>query len=76
MQHVVCHVARRDSSAIKFDRVKIAFVLVSFYQLNHLPMKDGRKPEYPEKTPDDELQKMPHTKAGKFEPQLRLKPTL
>ena len=26
-------------------------------------MKEGRKPEYPEKTPDDELQKMPHTKA-------------
>ena len=26
-------------------------------------MKEGRKPEYPEKTPDDGLQKMPHTKA-------------
>ena len=26
-------------------------------------MKEGRKPEYPEKTPDDELLKMPHTKA-------------
>ena len=25
-------------------------------------MKEGRKPEYPEKTPDDELQKMPNTK--------------
>ena len=24
-------------------------------------MKEGRKTEYPEKTPDDELQKMPHT---------------
>ena len=24
-------------------------------------MKEGRKPEYPEKTPGDELQKMPHT---------------
>ena len=23
-------------------------------------MKERRKPEYPEKTPDDELQKMPH----------------
>ena len=29
----------------------------------HYPMKEGRKPEYPEKTPDDELQKMPNTKA-------------
>ena len=27
------------------------------------PMKEGRKPEYPEKTPGDELHKMPHTKA-------------
>ena len=29
-------------------------------------MKEGRKPEYPEKTPDVELQKMPHTKAQRF----------
>ena len=35
-------------------------------------MKVGRKPEYPEKTPDDELQKMPHTKARKYKPQTRL----
>ena len=26
-------------------------------------MKEGRKPEYSEKTPDDEFQKMTHTKA-------------
>ena len=32
-------------------------------------MKVGSKPENPEKTPDDELQKMPHTKARKFKPQ-------
>ena len=32
-------------------------------------MKEGRKPEYPEKTPDDELQKRPYTKAQKFKPQ-------
>ena len=30
-------------------------------------MKEGRKPEYPEKTPNDELQKMPHTKARRFQ---------
>ena len=35
-------------------------------------MKEGRKPEYLEKTPGDELQKMPHTKAQKFKPQARL----
>ena len=39
-------------------------------------MKEGRKPEHPEKTPDLELQKMPHNKAGKFKPQARLEPAL
>ena len=29
-------------------------------------MKEGRKPEYLEKTPGDELQKMPH--ARRFKP--------
>ena len=37
-------------------------------------MKEGRKPEYPEKTPDDELRKMSHTKARKCKPQARLEP--
>ena len=37
-------------------------------------MKEGRKPEYPEKTPGDELQKMPHTTARRFKPQARLEP--
>ena len=27
VQHAVCHMVRRDSSAIKFDRVEIAFIL-------------------------------------------------
>ena len=31
------------------------------------PMKEGRKPEYPEKTPGDELQKMPHTTSTMYE---------
>ena len=31
-------------------------------------MKEARKPEYPEKTSDDELQKMSHTKARKYKP--------
>ena len=39
-------------------------------------MKEGRKPECLEKTPDDVLQKMPHTKARKFKPQPRLEPAL
>ena len=37
-------------------------------------MEEGRKPEYPEKTPGDELQKMLHTKAQRFKPQARLEP--
>ena len=36
-------------------------------------MKEGRKQENPDKTPDDEFQKMTHTKARKFKPQPRLK---
>ena len=39
-------------------------------------MKEGTKPKYPEKTPDDELQKIPHTKARKSKPQPRLEPSL
>ena len=39
-------------------------------------MKEWRKLEYQEKTPDDKLQKMPHTKAQKSKPQTRLKPAL
>ena len=30
-------------------------------------MKEGRELEYPEKTPGDELQKMPHTKSPKIQ---------
>ena len=37
-------------------------------------MEEGRKPENPEKTPDDELQKMPHTKARRSKLQSRLEP--
>ena len=35
---------------------------------------ESRKSEYPEKTPGDELQKMPHSKARRFKPQARLEP--
>ena len=46
------------------------------FWLNHYPMKEGRKSEYPEKNPYGELKKMPHTKARKFKPQLSLEPAL
>ena len=38
-------------------------------------MKGGRKPEYPEKTPGDGLQKMLHTTAQIFKPKERHDPT-
>ena len=38
-------------------------------------MKEGRKPEYPEKTPGDELDIMLYTKARRLKPQARLEPT-
>ena len=38
-------------------------------------MKEGRKPEYLEITPGDELQKMRHTTFRRFKPQARLEPT-
>ena len=37
-------------------------------------MKERWKPEYLEKTSDDELQKRPDIKAQKFKPQLKLEP--
>ena len=39
-------------------------------------MKEERKPELPEKTPGDELQKTPHTEDRKFKPQQKLEPAL
>ena len=39
-------------------------------------MKEGKKLEYPEKTPDDKLQITPPNKARKFKPQARLEPGL
>ena len=37
-------------------------------------MKEGRKQGYPEKTPSEELQKMPHTRVRIFKPYARLEP--
>ena len=58
--HVVSHMVRKDSSAIKFNRVEIAFISALLYWLRPLFGKGGGggggcKPGYPEKTPDDEL---------------------
>ena len=41
--HVTCHLVRRDSSAIKFDRVEIAFIWALFYWLNHETDEGGEE---------------------------------
>ena len=42
VQHVVCYFVRRDSSAIKFDRVKIEFISALSYCLKPL-IDDGHR---------------------------------
>ena len=37
-------------------------------------MKEGWKPECPEKTPGGKLQEMQHTEARRFKPQARFEP--
>ena len=79
MQHAVCHLVGRGSSAIKFDRAEITlffFLKFDFVHRNNFPMKEGRKLEYPEKTLKNKLQKMPHSKGRKFKPQAWLESTL
>ena len=51
VQHVVCHVVRRDSSAIKFDRVEIAFILALFYWLKPLTDEGGEESGMPRENP-------------------------
>ena len=65
---VTCHVVRRDSSAIKFNRVEIVFILAFLLLAEPLTDEGGEETEYPEKTPGDELQKIPPTKAQRFKP--------
>ena len=80
-QHAARHMIRRDSSAVDFDRVLIHVLSFYFNGLDHYPVREGRKPEYPEKKkkkkkPDDKMQKMPYTKARRFKHRPRLEPAL
>ena len=59
MQHVVCHVVRRTNSAIKLDRVEIAFILALCYWLK--PLTDDGEEEVTGMTRPG---KMPTWKAG------------
>ena len=58
VQHIatfVCQVVRRDCSAIKFDRTKIAFILASFRWLKPLTAERREETRVRVKTLDDEL---------------------
>ena len=51
MQPAVCHLVWRDSSAIKFDRVEIAFILALFYWLEPLTNEGGEETGVPGENP-------------------------
>ena len=74
MHHVTCQLVQRDSPATKSDRVEITFILAILYWLKPLTDEGGEETLAPRKNLDDELMKMPHTKARKFKPQPRLNP--
>ena len=65
---VTCHAVRRDSSAIKIDRVEIVFNLALFYWLNHYADEGGEETGVPGENPGDELQKVQHTKPEDSSP--------
>ena len=51
VQHVVYHVVRRNSSAIKLDKIEIAFILVLFYWLKPLTNEGGEETGVPGENP-------------------------
>ena len=51
VQPAVCHLVRRDSSAVKFDRVEIAFILALFYWLKPLTDEGGEETGVPGENP-------------------------
>ena len=63
-----CLVVLKDSSAIHLDRAKITFIFSLFIIRTHYPIKEGGKTECLEKSPNNKLQKVPHTKAQNSKP--------
>ena len=51
VQRGVYHLVRRDSSAIKFDRVEIAFILTLIYWLKPLTDEGGEETRAPGENP-------------------------
>ena len=57
----------RTAQLLRLTELKLHLFELYFIGLNG-SMKEERKAEYPEKTPYDELQKMPHTKSRDSNP--------
>ena len=51
VQPAVCHLVQRDSSAIKFDRAEVAFMLALFYWLKPLTDEEGEETGVPGENP-------------------------
>ena len=68
VQHVILCATWYEGTAQLLSLTELKSHLFELYFVGWIIklMKEGRKPEYPEKTPGDELQKMPHTKARRF----------
>ena len=77
VQHVVLRATWYEGTAQLLSLTELKSHLFELYFVGWIIklMKEGRKPEYPEKTPGNELQKMPHTTARRFKSQARLEPT-
>ena len=54
---------QKDSSAVGFDSVEIAFLLALFHWLKPLTNKGGKESGVTGENLENELQKMPHIKA-------------
>ena len=76
VQHVVLRATWYKGTAQLLSLTELKSHLFELYFVSWIikPMKEGRKPEYPEKPPGDKLQKMPHTTARRFKSQARLEP--
>ena len=59
VQHVVLHATSCEGTAQLLSLTELKSHSFELYSVDWIikPMKEGRKPEYPEKTPGDELQK-------------------
>ena len=63
MQHVVLRAPWYEGTAQLLSLTEFKSHLLGLYFIGRtiIPMREGRKPEYPEKTPGDEFQEMPYT---------------